>query len=152
MITPEIRRIIEENTIGLVATVTPEGAPAVSPKATMLVLDEKRIGFTNLRSPQTIRNIAANPAVELNFIDVFRRKAARLTGTATYHERGTTGWDELRPRFATWDYLGDRMRGIILVDVTTAQLILSPGYDVGGDETQFRRDWLARYKDLHGDA
>ena len=38
-------KLIEENTIGLVATVTPDGFPAVSPKATMIVLDGTHIAF-----------------------------------------------------------------------------------------------------------
>jgi len=39
MITSEMRTLIERNTIGLVATVTPDGEPAVSPKGTTVVVD-----------------------------------------------------------------------------------------------------------------
>ena len=94
MITEPIRRIIEENTIGLVATVAPDGSPAVSPKATMVIVDERTIAFSDLRSPQTVRNIRLNPAVELNFIDVFSRKAARVKGHATYYEKGSARYLE----------------------------------------------------------
>ena len=84
MLTSEMRTLICENTIGLVATVTPEGKPAVSPKATSVVLSPSEIAFLDIRSPKTRQNIKANPNVELNYVDVFRRKACRLTGVATY--------------------------------------------------------------------
>ena len=60
MITARMRRLIEENTIGFVATVTPDGAPSVSPKGTMVVLDDAHVAFADIRSPQTVRNIRAN--------------------------------------------------------------------------------------------
>ena len=84
MLTSEMRSLISENTIGLVATVTPEGKPAVSPKATSVVLSPSEIAFLDIRSPKTRRNKKANPNVELNYVDIFRRKACRLTGIATY--------------------------------------------------------------------
>ncbi|MGI9483739.1 MAG: pyridoxamine 5'-phosphate oxidase family protein [Hyphomicrobiales bacterium] len=122
MITGEILKLIEENTLGLVATVTPDGAPSVSPKGTQVVLDETHIAFGNIRSPQTVRNIKANPLVELNFIDVFARKAARLSGSAVYHERCSSAFDEVISQFGKWgDFVG-RMRGVVVVEVTSAQL------------------------------
>ena len=51
MITKEMRRIIEDNTIGLIATVDPDGSPAVSPKGTMLVIDAATIVAIRARRP-----------------------------------------------------------------------------------------------------
>ena len=145
MITEPIRRIIEENTIGLVATVAPDGSPAVLPKATMVIVDERTIAFSDLRSPQTVRNIRHNPAVELNFIDVFSRKAARVKGRATYFEKGSARYQELVPRFAHWGNLLPRMRGFVVVDVEKAQLVLSPAYDDGATEAELQEQWLKTF-------
>ena len=93
MLTKEMEKLIKENTIGLVATVTPDGYPAVSPKATTIVLDRTHLAFIDLRSPKTKRNIKANPSVELNYIDVFRRRACRITGKATYIEKEDKKFD-----------------------------------------------------------
>lgn len=150
MISSEMRRLIEENSIGLVATVTPDGFPRVSPKATMRVLSDTRIGFADLRSPGTMRNIAANPAVEVNFIDAFRRLACRLRGTAVYHPRGSAPFDELLSQFQSWAYLMDRMRGLVVIDVAEARMIKSPAYDTGAQEPELIRQWLAYYTKLHG--
>jgi uncharacterized protein len=150
MLTDVMKRIIRENTIGLVATVTPEGGPAVSPKATMVVIDDTHIAFSDIRSPKTARNVKANPAVELNFIDVFRRQACRVTGTATYHVKGEAGFKALNHHFAPWDYLADRVRGYFVVEVTKAQHILSPAYDAGADEETLKEEWLEKYTALLG--
>ena len=60
-----MKKLIQENTIGLVATVTPDGYPAVSPKATIVLLDDTHIAFIDLRSPKTRRNIEANPSAHI---------------------------------------------------------------------------------------
>ena len=78
MITSEMRTLICENTIGLVATVTPGGKPAVSPKATSVVLSPSEIAFLDIRSPKTRQNIKANPNVELNYVDVYAVKPVDL--------------------------------------------------------------------------
>jgi uncharacterized protein len=150
MLTDVMQRIIKENTIGLVATVTPDGAPAVSPKATVVILDNTHIAFSDIRSPQTARNIKANPAVELNFIDVFRRQACRVKGTAVYHAKGDAGFDALSHHFTPWDYLADKIRGYFVVKVTKAQHILSPAYDAGADEDALKEEWLGKYNALLG--
>ena len=69
MIDARIRQIIKNNTIGFVASVTSEGRPAVSPKATFIVLDDRTLAFSNIRSEGTVRNVQLNPNVEVNFID-----------------------------------------------------------------------------------
>ena len=151
MITTEMRRLIEENTIGLVATVTSDGFPSVSPKGTTVYIDGTHVDFSDLRSPGTVRNIQHQPAVELNFLDIFRRQACRLRGIARYHKRGAAQFTELLPRFQTWEALAERMRGIVVVEVSKAELILSPAYDAGGTEVALRQQWLEYYTRLHAD-
>jgi uncharacterized protein len=151
MITEAMRALIEENTLGFVATIDPEGFPSVSPKGTMLVLDERTIAFGNIRSPQTIRNIRLNPAVEINFFDPFRRKVCRLRGRAACAAEGSEIYEALQPRFAAkWDKLVSRMRGFVVVTIEKAQIVLSPVYDDGANENDLRTQWLATYSKLHG--
>ena len=150
MLTDVMKQIISENTIALVATVTPDGAPAVSPKATVAILDDCHLAFCDIRSPQTTRNIRVNPAIELNFIDVFRRQACRVTGTASYASKGEARFVDLRNNFTPWDYLGDRIRGCIVIEITRAEHILSPAYDVGAEEDELKAHWLRKYNDIMG--
>ena len=148
MLTSEMTALIRENTLALVATVTPDGKPAVSPKATVVVLDPERLAFSDLRSPGTKRNLNAEPACELVFVDVFRRKAVRVGGRGFYHPRGTPEFDALMPHFAVWDDLQPRMHGIFDIAVAHAEMVLSPAYDVGAEETALAAEWLARYRSL----
>ena len=148
MLTSEMRSLISENTIGLVATVTPEGKPAVSPKATSVVLSPNEIAFLDIRSPKTRRNIKANPNVELNYVDIFRRKACRLTGTATYVGPNYKEFPILQKNFKEFDYLLDGVNGIFHVTISEAQLILSPAYDHGAREELLKKDWLEKYTQL----
>ena len=145
MLTKEMEKLIKENTIGLVATVTPDGYPAVSPKATTIVLDSTHLAFIDLRSPKTKRNIKANPFVELNYIDVFRRQACRIKGKAAYIERDDEKFDGMSKNFTAWSSLFEKAKGVFVVEILNAQKILSPAYDDGADEELLKSEWLAKY-------
>lgn len=148
MLTSEMTALIRENTLALVATVTPEGEPAVSPKATVVVLGPERLAFSDLRSPGTRRNLSANPACELAFVDVFRRKAVRVRGQGSYHARGAAAFDALLPHFTEWPDLQPRMLGMFEIAVTSAETVVSPAYDTGAEEAELAAAWLDRYRRL----
>ena len=93
-------------------------------------------------------NIKANPNVELNYVDVFRRKACRLTGVATYVSPDSNEFTILQNNFREFDYLLDGVHGIFHVTISKAQLILSPAYDHGAKEEILQKEWLAKYTEL----
>ena len=145
MLTPDMRRIVEEQRLGFVATVAPDGTPNVSPKGTFIVLDTKTIAFGEIRSPATIRNLRANPRVEVNFVDPFARKGYRFAGTAMVTERGSADFDALLGHFRS--ALAPRMRAIVTIWVTKAQALTSPAYDdARTTEAELRRMWTARFR------
>ena len=76
MLTQAMKDLIAAFPLGFVATVTAEGLPAVSPKGTFLMLDDQTLAFGDIRSPGTRANLTERPAVEVNFIDPFRRKSS----------------------------------------------------------------------------
>ena len=65
MLTPDMKRIIEEQRLGFVTTAAADGTPNVSPKGTFVVLEDRTIAFGEMRSPGTIRNLRANPRIEV---------------------------------------------------------------------------------------
>jgi uncharacterized protein len=146
MLTPDMKRIIEEQRLGFVATADLDGIPNVSPKGTFIVLDDKRIAFGEIRSPGTIRNLRANPRIEVNFVDPFVRKGYRFSGTAAVVERGNGAYEALLGHFR--GPLAQRMRAIVTITVMKALPLTSPAYDDGTTEPEIRRLWAARFRKL----
>jgi len=144
-LTEEMKAMLQANTFGFVATVCPDGTPNLSPKGTCVVIDDKHIAFSNLRSPQTVTNIASNPAMEVNFSDLFARKAFRAKGQAVYFEKGSSGFDDLLEHFMVWEDLIPMMDGIVKLKIESAKLILSPSYDIGLTEESLREHWKKHY-------
>ena len=100
--TEEMKRVVREQKLGFVATVSEDGTPNVAPKATFVVLDDDHLMFGDIRSPNTVRNVAHRPSMEVNFVDPFARKGFRAKGQASYLARGTPEFDELLPHFDQW--------------------------------------------------
>ena len=146
MLTPDMKRIIQEQRLGFVATADREGKPNVSPKGTFVVLDDETIAFGEIRSPGTIRNLRINPRIEVNFVDPFVRKGYRFAGTAIVVERGDGTFDALLGRFRSM--LAPRMRAIVAITVTKALPLTSPVYDDGKTEPELRRAWTTRFRKL----
>jgi predicted pyridoxine 5'-phosphate oxidase superfamily flavin-nucleotide-binding protein len=146
MLTPDMKRIIEEQRLGFVATADIDGTPNLSPKGTFVVLDDTRIAFGEIRSPGTIRNLRANPRIEVNFVDPFVRKGYRFAGTATVIERKNGAFEALLGHFR--GPLALRMRAIVVISVSRALPLISPAYDDGTSEPQIRKLWTSRFRKL----
>lgn len=146
MLTPDMKRVIEEQRLGFVATAAVDGTPNLSPKGTFAVLDDRTIAFGEIRSPGTIRNLRANPRIEVNFVDAFVRKGYRFSGTATVVERGEAAFDTLLPNLRS--ALAHRIRAIVMIAVSKALPLTSPAYDDGKTEPELRRAWTTRLRML----
>src|SRR5579864_858075 len=85
---PEAKRVVEEQRLAYVATVSPDGTPNVSPKGTTAVWDDDHLVFADICSPGTIANLAANPAIEINVVDPLVRKGYRFKGVAVILREG----------------------------------------------------------------
>jgi predicted pyridoxine 5'-phosphate oxidase superfamily flavin-nucleotide-binding protein len=146
MLTPDMKRIVEEQRLGFVATAAADGTPNVSPKGTFVVLDDVTIAFGEIRSPGTIRNLRDNPRIEVNFVDPFVRKGYRFGGTANVVERGDSTFELLFGHFR--GALAPRIRAIVTITVTKALPLTSPAYDDGKTEPELRRAWTTRFRRL----
>ena len=146
MLSAGLQEFVNEWRLGHLATVGPEG-PNVSPKGTFQALDASRIAFAEIRSPNTMANLAHDPRVEVNMVDVFARKGARFRGTAVFHAPGTPEAEQLMPRW-TGLFGADLMKlssGFVVIEVTSAKPLTTPAYDVGATERALREDYLARF-------
>ncbi|HEX2021255.1 MAG TPA: pyridoxamine 5'-phosphate oxidase family protein, partial [Candidatus Thermoplasmatota archaeon] len=81
----DMRAVVESAHLAFVATVTPDGRPSLSPKGTLRALDDRRLFFLDVASPQTRRNLERNPWMEVNVVDATSRRGYRFLGQAAVH-------------------------------------------------------------------
>ena len=121
---------------------------SVGRKYLRILLDDDHIIFGEIRSPNTVKNLADRPTMEINFVDPFARKGFRAKGQATFLPRGSAEFDALLPRFAQWGALTDKFNGIVKLRVERALPVISPAYDIGADEAELRETWMAHFSGL----
>ncbi|HZY93142.1 MAG TPA: pyridoxamine 5'-phosphate oxidase family protein [Thermoplasmata archaeon] len=151
-ITPEMRRVVSEQKLGYVATVSADGRPNLSPKGTLAVWDEDHLVFADLASPRTVANLRDRPHVEINVVDPFVRKGFRFRGTASVLDPGPAAEPYLRffERHGV-QRARERIRAVVLIRVEQALRLVSPLYDApppAPAEQEVRRRWKEYYRRL----
>jgi len=146
ILTADMKRVVEEQRLGFVATVCPDGTPNLSPKGTTAVWDDEHLVFANIRSAGTLANLRQNPAVEVNVVDPFVRRGYRFKGVASILESGPLYESVL----AFYRQRGSRnaIREIVMIEVRTAHPIDSPAYDLGMSEDEVRERWERHFQSL----
>ena len=146
----EMKKVLAGHSLGYVASIAADGSPSLSPKATFLPFGDDKIMFGEMRSPTTVKNIAANPMVEVNFVDVLARKGFRCKGPAVFHARATEQFDACLAEFAKVrdQALLDMFNGIVLIDLESASPLVSPAYETGETEESLRAAFKGVYAKL----
>ncbi len=146
ILTDDMKRIVREQRLGYVATVCPDGTPNLSPKGTTAVWDDDHLVFADIRSPQSVRNIERNPAVEVNVVDPLVRKGYRFKGRGVVHREDDTfqrACQIYRDAGLTME-----IQAVVLIHVQRALPLCSPAYDRGETEEQVRERWLGYWHKL----
>ena len=147
LITDDMRRVIESTRLAFVATVNEDGTPNLSPKSSLAVVDEDRIAFADIASPNTVRYLKANPAIEVNAIDIFMRRGYRFRGTATLEPPGSAVFDRIAEPFWAENGRSFPIHGVVNIAVEKALPVLSPAYTFieGVTEDALREAYYAKY-------
>ena len=143
MITKEIVKLLSDQKLGFVATVSPNGTPNLSPKGTIISLDKNTLAFADIRSPQTIRNLQSNPSVEINVVDPFARRGYRFKGTAKIISDGK----KFNKILSHYQSLGvtSSIKSIVVVKVKKVSEVTSPLYDLVSTEEELKTRWKKHY-------
>ncbi|HEY7043585.1 MAG TPA: pyridoxamine 5'-phosphate oxidase family protein [Nocardioidaceae bacterium] len=145
-LTEEMRRAVAEEQLGFVATVRPDGTPALSPKGTTSVWRDDQLVFLHIHSEGTVANLATNPAIEINVVDPIARRGWRFRGRATVYASGAM-FDEVIAHFAAQGRASAALaKAVVIMDIENADLLLSPAYDDGSTEEQMLARWLPRWR------
>ena len=139
----QIKFFVNHQKLGYVATVSSDGTPNLSPKGTITILDDSRLVFANIRSPQTIENLKKNTSIEINVIDPFSRLGYRFKGIATIQSNGTD-YEKILEYFKKIG-IKSKISHVIVVDVKSFSEVTSPSYDLG----QKKEDLVAKWKNYY---
>ena len=139
VLTTDMKRVVEEQRLGFVATVCPDGSPNLSPKGTTAVWDDDHLCFANIASPGTIANLRQNTGVEVNVIDQFVRKGYRFKGVASILESGPA-YDKAIAFYRSRG-VQSKILEVVLIRVQSASPVVSPAYDRGATEDELRVRW-----------
>ena len=148
ILTEDMKRVVNEQRLGFVATVCPDGTPNLSPKGTTAVWDDDHIVFADIRSPATVSNLRRNPSTEINVVDPMVRKGYRFKGVASVLTEGAL-FERILDFYRTernHDEGRIKIRSFVLVKIEEALPVVSPAYDLGLSEEQVREK-MRRYFD-----
>ena len=152
ILTDDMKRVVREQRLGYIATVCPDGTPNLSPKATMRVWDDDHLIFADIASPGTMVNLRQNPAIEINMVDVFLRKGYRFKGAASILESGDQFEEAMKlytgAANGAQSSVASLIRRFVLVEVTRALPVVSPGYVGDVTEEEMRAQWKQYYDSL----
>ena len=144
VITEEIKNFVNFQKLGYVATVSSDNTPNLSPKGTIMVLDESYLAFADIQSPKTVENLRSNPSIEINVVDPFSRRGYRFRGIAEIISSG----DKFNKIITNYKTSGVKssIKSVILVKIEKLSEVFSPLYDLGHTEDELKTKWKKYYE------
>ena len=143
-ISDDIKNFVNSQKLGYVATVSKDGTPNLSPKGTIIVMDESTLVFADIRSPKTMENLQENTSVEINVIDPFKRLGYRFKGDGKIVNEGTE-FDKILEYYKNLGVKSKINSGVV-VDVKIMSEVTSPSYDLGATEDELVSKWKKYYQ------
>jgi len=144
IITEKIKNFVNFQKLGYVATISADNTPNLSPKGTIIVLDESYLAFADIHSPQTVENLKRNPAIEINVVDPFSRRGYRFKGIAEIISTGDK-FDKIISHYKDTG-VKSSIETIITEKIEKLSEVLSPLYDLGYTEKELKTKWKKHYK------
>ena len=142
-ISEEIKNFVNSQKLGYVATVSKDSTPNLSPKGTIVVMNESTLVFADIRSPQTIQNLQNNPSVEINVVDPFQRLGYRFKGECKIINEGPE-FDKILDYYANVG-IKSKINSVVIVDVESMSEVTSPSYDLGVTKDELVSKWKKYY-------
>ena len=144
LISSQIRNFVNYQKLGYVATVSADNTPNLSPKGTIIAIDDKHLAFADIRSPQTIENLKQNSSIEINIVDPIHRKGFRFKGRAKIISEGYQ-FKEILEQYKK-NGIRSKINSIVIISVETLYEVTSPSYDLGITEDELVSKWKNYYQ------
>ena len=143
IISEEIKNFVNSQKLGYVATVSKDGTANLSPKGTIVIINESTLTFADIRSPQTIQNLQDNTSVEINVVDPFQRLGYRFKGDGRIINEGSE-FDKILDYYSNIG-IKSKITSVVVVDVKSMSQITSPSYDLGATKDELTSKWKKYY-------
>ena len=144
VISNKIRNFVNFQKLGYVATVSSDNSPNLSPKGTIIVIDESHLAFADIRSPQPIENLRHTSSIEINVVDPIRRRGFRFKGEGQIISEGTQ-FSEILEQYKK-NGIKSKINAIVVVTVNKLSEVISPSYDLGMKEDELVSKWKKYYQ------
>ena len=143
IISEEIKNFVNSQKLGYVATVSKDGRANLSPKGTIIIMNESTLTFADIRSPQTIQNLRDNTSVEINVVDPFQRLGYRFKGDGRIINEGSE-FDKILDYYSNIG-IKSKINSVVVVDVKSMSEVTSPSYDLGVTKDELVSKWKKYY-------
>jgi predicted pyridoxine 5'-phosphate oxidase superfamily flavin-nucleotide-binding protein len=142
-----IKEFVNQQKLGFIATVCPDGTPNLSPKGTLIAVDDDHLAFLDICSPGTSDNLVQNPWIEINVVDFFLRKGYRFKGKAEV----ISGGDVFNSVLSVYGNAAKKyaVKNVVRVRVERVLEITSPVYDTGAVESEVEKRWVDYWSNIH---
>lgn len=110
------------------ATVSEKGVPNVSPKELFIFEREKQLLIANIASPQSVKNIRANPQVCVSGVNIWTQKGQQCKGKAVVIDPKNKKFEQKETLFKTLIQGKFKVLHIIQIQIETVKEIKAPSY------------------------
>ncbi|TAM18716.1 MAG: pyridoxamine 5'-phosphate oxidase family protein [Pandoraea sp.] len=131
IINQDMREVMARAMLSYVATICADGSPNLSPKGSVMVYDDDHLIFMNQNSPDTFANLRRDQRVEINAVDIFRRRGYRFKGRARILPPGDPAFEWLKQKLIALNGPQYPAHEAALIDIEQALPVLSPVYQWG---------------------
>lgn len=145
-ISESVKKFLDTQKLGYVATVSEDNTPNLSPKGTIISWDSSTLAFADIRSPNTMKNLEKNPNLEINVVDPLLRKGFRFKGLGRIIKNGPI-YEAILNHYRT-SGIKSPIGAIVLVEISEILEVTSPLYDLGFSEEQIKEKWKKTFLDL----
>jgi predicted pyridoxine 5'-phosphate oxidase superfamily flavin-nucleotide-binding protein len=140
----DMSQLVIQQRLSFVATVKPDGSPNLCPIGSLTVWDADHLVFAEIHSPQTVTNLRANPAIQVNVVDPIARKGFRFAGRARVLTEGSL-FEYVVSQYKRRG-VQSVIRSVVMIKVERTSLLRTPAYDVSPDEDQMKAKWKRYWK------
>jgi len=148
MLSATVKKSMDKSVLCWLATASLDGQPNVSPKEIFTYYQDEFILIANIASPNSLRNIKANPQVSVSFIDILVQKGFQVKGKASIVSKTNENFTHLHAPLFAIAGPGFPFASIILIQVEQIKPIIAPRYMLYPDTTE--EEQIASAKKTYG--